>query len=270
MRRDRKLLAVALGASIALLAGCATGGMSGGMGSGMGSGGVKKEDAATKRSEAARVHTELGQKYLQQGKLEIALEKLDKALAFDPDYADAHTVIAVLYEKIGDSAKAEEHYRRAAQLKPKGGSELNNYGAFLCKLGRYDEAQGYFDRALSDPFYQTPAIALTNSGTCLLKAGKRDEAENALRAAVKDQPSNAEALFQLASTLYQKGDYFNARAFMQRFESTGQASPDALMLGRNIELRLGNGRAAGDYTRKLLHGYPESPQARSLDGQGQR
>ncbi len=258
MQRERGWLAFALGASIALLAGCASGAV----------GGVKKEDAATKRQEAARVHTELGQKYLQQGKLELALEKLDKAIAFDPDYADAHTVMAVLYEQIGDSAKAEEHYRRAAQLKPKGGAELNNYGTFLCKLGRYGEAQSYFERALADPFYKTPAVALTNSGTCLLKAGKRDEAEKALRLAVQTQPNNSEALIQLASALYQKGDYFNARAFMQRFESTGQPSPDTLLLGRNIELRLGNGAAAGEYTRKLLHGFPESQQARSLSVQG--
>ena len=52
-----------------------------------------------------------------------------------------------------------------------------------------------------------------------------------------------EALFQLASALYEKGDYFKARAFMQRFESVGQPRPESLMLGRNIELRLGNGGA---------------------------
>ena len=49
------------------------------------------------------MHTELGQQYMQQGKLEIALENLNKALSFDPGYVDAHTVIAVLYERIGDT-----------------------------------------------------------------------------------------------------------------------------------------------------------------------
>src|SRR6186713_3301458 len=106
MRREwalTLLLSIALGA----LAGCQ---------SGPGSS-VKKDDPATQRNDAARVHTELGQKYLQQGKLELALEKLSKALEFNPEYVDAHTVIAVLYENINDLPKAEEHYRRAAQLK---------------------------------------------------------------------------------------------------------------------------------------------------------
>jgi type IV pilus assembly protein PilF len=259
MRLERGFLAFSLAASLALLAGCASGGV----------GSVKNEDAATQREDAARVHTELGQKYMQQGKLELALEKLTKALTFDPNYVNAHTVIAVLYENIGEPAKAEEHYRRAAELKPKGGSELNNYGTFLCKLGRYGESQAYFDRANADPFYKTPAVALTNSGTCLLKAGKRDEAEAALRKALEMSPDETEALIQLATVLYDKGEYFKARAFMQRFEATSQPRPDALMLGRNIELRLGNGRAAGDYTRKLLQGFPESEQARSLSVQNQ-
>jgi type IV pilus assembly protein PilF len=259
MLPERCLAAIALGASMALLTGCGSGTV----------GGVKKEDAATQREDAARVHTELGQKYMQQGKLEIALENLNKALSFDPDYVDANTVIAVLYENIGETAKAEEHYKRAAQLKPKGGSELNNYGTFLCKLGRYDESQGYFDRAIADPFYKTPAVALTNSGTCLLKAGKRDEAEAALRKALELRPNDSDALIQLASVLYEKGEYFKARAFVQRFEATSQARPDALMLGRNIELRLRNGPGAGDYTRKLLQGFPQSEQARSLSAQSQ-
>jgi len=258
MPRERllRLFAIALGGA---LAACSTGPGSN----------IRKESAASERSEAARVHTELGQKYMQQGKLEFALEKLNKALGFDPNYADAHTVIAVLYERIGDTKQAEEHYRRAAQIKSKGGNELNNYGAFLCKIGRYDEATGYFDRAVADPFYNTPEVALTNAGTCQLKAGRPDAAEPLLRAALDRAPNNGEALFQMASVLYEKGDYFKARAFMQRFESVGSVRPESLMLGRNIELRLGNGSAASDYTRRLLQSFPESQQARALSAQNQ-
>ena len=215
------------------------------------------------------MHTELGQKYMQQGNLKVALDDLNKALSYDPDYVDAHTVLGLLYERIGDPKQAEEHYRRAAQLRPKSGNELNNYGTFLCRAGRYDESKDYFERAIADPFYNTPDVALTNEGTCLLKGGKKDEAEVVLRKALDRSPNNAEALFQLASTLYEKADYFKARAFMQRFESVGQARPESLMLGRNIELRLGNGSAAGEYTRRLLQSFPESQQARALNAQNQ-
>jgi type IV pilus assembly protein PilF len=255
MRLERFLLAITL---IASVSGCVSD-----------AGGLKKEDASTKRQDAARTRTDLGQKYMQQGKLEVALDNLQKALDYDSNYVDAHTVIAVLYEAINDPVKAGEHYKRAAELKPKGGDVLNNYGWFLCRQGHPDDAENYFVRALADPFYQTPGVALTNSGTCLLRAGKRDQAEAQLRRALELQPNDGEALFQLASALYQKGEYFKARAFMQRFETAAQPRPDALMLGRNIELKLGNGSAAGDYTRRLMQSFPQSEQARSLNVQGQ-
>jgi type IV pilus assembly protein PilF len=255
VRLDRILFAF-LGLS--LLAAC---GSSGGVRS-TAEGGTDPENPATK---AAALYTDLGQKYLAQGKYENSLENLKKALAADPNYVDAHTVIGLLYEQIGENAKAEQNYRKAAQLMPKSGNENNNYGAFLCKLGRYDEAAKYFQIAVADPFYQTPAVALTNAGTCAIKGGKYDLAERDLRSALEYDPDNIEALFQMATVLYRKEDFFRARAFFQRYESVGRQSADALLLGRNIELRLGNAKAAMEYTRRLRTQFPDSEQSRSLD-----
>ncbi|ANB17410.1 type IV pilus biogenesis/stability protein PilW [Dokdonella koreensis] len=233
-----------------------------------GSGIAPNSNAPTQKQEAARANTELGQRYMQQGKLELAMEKLNRALEVDSSYADAHTVIAVLYERIGNAAKAGEHYRRAAQLKPNSGAEANNYGWFLCNSGKPDEAVPYFDRAIADPFYRTPALALGNAGICLARAGKYDEAEQKLRVALETDQNNTEALYQMASVLYAKRDYFRARAFMQRYEGMARARPETLMLGRNIELQLGNADAARDYTRRLLQDFPNSQQARLLDAPG--
>jgi len=258
MQRKSFLLAAAVALSGLMLGGCGN----------SASTPVKKEDARTQKEEAARVHTELGQKYLQQGKSEIALEKLKKALEFDPNYVDAHTVIAVLYESINDKASAEEHYRRAVQLKPKGGAENNNYGRFLCMQGRYGEAEDYFKKALADPFYQTPALAMSNAGSCLLHAGKRAEAEDMLRKALALNPNDAGALLSMGGVLYEKGEYLNARGFLQRYEAMAGAQPASLLLGRNIELRMGNAKGASEYSRKLLRSFPQSPEAVSLGSQG--
>lgn len=225
-------------------------------------GGTNPENPATK---AAALYTDLGQKYLAQGKYQNSLENLNKALAADPNYADARTVIGLLYEQIGENDKAEQNYRKAAQLMPKSGNENNNYAAFLCKLGRYDEADKYFQVAVADPFYKTPAVALTNAGTCAIKGGKYEVAERDLRAALEYDPGNSEALFQMATVLYRKEEFFKARAFFQRYESVGRQSADALLLGRNIELQLGNAKAASEYTHRLRSQFPDSEQSRSLD-----
>ncbi|HJU38298.1 MAG TPA: type IV pilus biogenesis/stability protein PilW [Tahibacter sp.] len=215
--------------------------------------------------KAAEINVALAQGYMRQNKLEIALEKLQKALEQDSNYADAHTVIAVLYERINRPQLAEEHYRRAAQLQPKLGMVNNNYGAFLCRTGRYDEADKYFVRALDDPFYQTRDVALTNAGTCQLQANRVDEAEKDFREALTANANNPEALYQLARLLFGKSDFLRARAFLQRFDSLGQANPDALLLGHNIESKLGNAREAGEYARRLKTEFPDSDQTRQLE-----
>jgi len=234
-------------------------------GGGSGSNSLHKNSAAQEREEAARVNTELGQRYLEQGKLDIAMEKLERALEIDPTYANAHTVIGLLYERINDTKNAELHYRRAVELLPKLGAPNNNYGQILCNQGRLDEADKYFQRAVADPFYKTPDQAYSNAGVCLLRAGKVDQAEMDFRKAIETNPNSATALFRLASALYQKNDFFKARAFIQRFEALGPEDAESLYLAHNIEAKLGNADSAREYARRLKQQFPDSQQARLLD-----
>lgn len=247
----------------ALLAGCVTvGGSSGDGGSGDHLPKTSKSDQA---EDAARIHTELGQHYLETGDLQTALQKLTLALQFDESYAPAHTVIAVVYEKINDMAHAEQHYRRAVELEPNRGGPNNNLGAFLCRIGKPVEAETYFRKAITDPFYKTPDVALTNAGICQIKAGREAAAERDFRDALQRNPNNGEALYQLASALYKTGDTFHARAFLQRFDALEHPTPDAYLLGYQIESRMGNTDGAQSYRQRLLSRFPDSDQARSLD-----
>jgi type IV pilus assembly protein PilF len=216
--------------------------------------------------ESAAIWVQLGQRYLEMGKLEIAKDDLLKALKFDPKSVDAHTVLATLYDRVGDRVNAEQHYRQAADLSPATGATNNNYGLYLCKLGRFDEARKRFTLAKADGFYSGRDLVYLNSGTCVLLAkGPIDAAEDDFRRAIEINPKNGQALFQLASVLYEKADYFKARAFIQRFDALAQPSADALLLARNIEVKLGNAAAARDYAQRLREQFPDSTQTRSLD-----
>jgi type IV pilus assembly protein PilF len=234
---------------------------------GLGTRHVGEETKADKREDAARVRVELGQRYMQQGKLELALENLQKALEYDSNYVDAHTVIGALYEHLGKTKDAGEHYARAAELAPKSGAANNNYGQFLCAAGHYDEAQKYFLRAMDDPFYKAPDVLYTNAGTCLVEhgGGNLDQAENDFRKALESNPNNALALYEMAKLMYAKNDFFRARAFISRFEAQGHPSPQALLLARNIEVKMGHADSARDYTQRLHEQFPDSEQTRSLD-----
>ena len=252
------------GLSLAL-AGCVTTGGSNSNNSGQdGGSNMPQASKAAQRQDAARVHTELAQHYLADGDLQDALAKLQLALKFDPNYAPAHTVIAVVYEKINNLPEAEVHYRKAVALEPGKGGPNNNLGQFLCRTGRLQESIGYFRKAVADPFYATPDVALTNAGICQLQAGDTAGAEASFRDAIARNPGNGDALFHLAEVLYRQGDAFRARAFIQRFDALGKPNAAALKLGYDIESRLGNTDAAQIYLRRLQSQFPDSEQARAL------
>lgn len=227
---------------------------------------INRQSKAEQRQEGARIHTELAQQYMANGDLEDALVKINKAFTFDANYVPAHTVAAVIYERINDLPNAEQHYRKAQALAPDKGDTNNNLGWFLCnREGKAAEALPYFQKAVSDPFYQTPSLAWTNAGICQEKAQNLPVAEADFRKAIEIDSQNGGALYQLANVLYLQNDAFRARAFIQRFDALGQPTAASLKLGHDIEARLGNRDAALTYGRRLQSQFPDSEQARALD-----
>lgn len=225
--------------------------------------GMPQTSKAQQAIDAARIHTELGQRYMANGDLQDARDKLLTALKFDPNYAPAHTVLAVLYERINNLPEAEVHYRKAVALEPAKGAPNNNLGAFLCHTGKEAEAAAYFKKAVADPFYSSPDVALTNAGICLGKLHDVAGAEASFRDALARNPNNSDALLHLAKMLYANNNAFSARAFLQRFEALGHPSAEALKLGQNIESRLGNPEGALNYSKRLHSQFPDSEQARA-------
>ncbi len=206
------------------------------------------------RRQNSNILVELGQRYYARGEYEIALEKLTSALNIDPTSASAHTVIAILYETIGDTGAAANHYRQSLRYGGKQGDILNNYGSWLCRQRNYDEADSYFRQALADPFYKTPESALANAGTCAIAAGRMQQAEEYLSQVLQRFPDDVQALLGMASVAYSKEEYLRARAFLQRAEAHGELDRAALELAVRIEERLGDAGAAAAYRARLEGG----------------
>lgn len=218
----------------------------------------KSEESSRK---AAETNTALGRSYMDRGQYEIALEKLKRAVAHDKTYAPAHTLLGILYETIGETDEAGREYKKAVEYAPKNGEVNNNFGAFLCATGKGKDADRYFLAAVDDPFYPTPAIALSNAGACALRRGDVDKAEIFLRQSLEYDNKLAASLLPMAEVSYRQGQYLKARAFLQRFEAVGEMDEESLYLGYRIESKLGDEQAAGRYRLELLERYPGSAQA---------
>lgn len=213
---------------------------------------------------AAEVNTRLGLGYLEQGEVQLALEKLQYAIRLDAEHVPAHIAIGVIYESLGDDSRAARHLLRASRLAPEDGGTQNIYGTFLCRHGRFAEADRHFQIATRDPFYDTPEVAWTNAGACARRAGEPEKAERYLRNALSISPNYPEALYHMADLSYQQGDAFRARAFLQRFEAAAADEPGSLILGYRVETALSSPGEANRYANRLQQLFPDSPEAREL------
>ncbi len=222
-------------------------------------------DQDPRRAQASRVNVELGAGYLRRGNYELALEKLQKALDFDPKNVVALTTLAVLYEQLGDTKQAEKHHRMAIKAAPDDANAQNNYGAFLCKVGDYRDSEKHFMKAATNPFYQNPEVALANAGRCLARIPDWAGAEQHLRDALEYNSDYTEALYALSEVKYQQKDFFKARAFLQRYEADAEPTAASLLLGYRIERSLQRPAQAAIYARQLQQQFPNTAQATELD-----
>lgn len=228
--------------AVAMLVGCAS---------------TPKPAESSREQNAATLQVKLGQQYLLNGELEKSQDKLKRALELDPQSVDAHTLVAVLNERIGRPEIAEVHHRKALALKPDDGALNNNFGVFLCGQARYAESKPYFDKATSDPFYKTPGAAFANAGVCARKSGDLSASESNFRRALDLDPRNTVALYELARVAHERGEYLRARAFIQRYEALAPPDASLLSLAADVESKLGDETHARKYRERLERDFPD-------------
>jgi type IV pilus biogenesis/stability protein PilW len=217
---------------------------------------LREDDAATKGRMLATDRVALAEQRLRAGQLDQAETEIKAALKADPKSADAYTLMGMLEEQRGSAAQAGSAYAKAVELAPDRGPQLNNYGTWLCGNGRAVESLAYFDRALADPAYATPAVALANAGSCALTAGQTARAERDLRNALALDPASPVALAGMAENEYRAGRYFQARAFAERRLAAAPATFQALQLASQIEQKLGDTAAAARYVQRMGVEFP--------------
>jgi type IV pilus assembly protein PilF len=217
--------------------------------------------------DAAEFNMQLGVSYLRQGDLRQAQSKLEKAIEQNPGLATAHSALALVYERLGDLAGAEKHYRRAASLGPEDPDNLNALAIFLCsQRQKPEEAMGYFQRALAIPLTRKDynrAMMFANAGICA-KRNDLARAEEYLRQALSLDPGYDEALLQLADVAYSRGNYLQSRAFIERYLGAAPASASILWLGYRVEHALGAGEPARRYGERLRAEFPDAAETRLL------
>jgi tetratricopeptide (TPR) repeat protein len=89
-----------------------------------------------------------GQDAANKGNQQEAVEYFRKALAIDPEFADAHNELGVAQSSRGELPQAAEQFQKAIDLAPGHLQALPNLSIVLCKMKRYREAGEVARRAL--------------------------------------------------------------------------------------------------------------------------
>ena len=217
------------------------------------------------KARVAELNTRLGLEYLEQGRLGLARVKLERALHAQPHSASVNWANALLYEKLGETDKAESFFRKALRADSDSSEAHNNFGAFLCEQKRYDEGVKHFEKAAANPLYPTPEYALANAGLCLLDAGDEEGAESFLRKALERNPKYARALYQMALLTYEQKRYLSSRAYRERLDAVlKKKDPRVLWLCVVTERAMANYDDADRCEKLLKTTFPGSKEAASL------
>ena len=213
---------------------------------------------------ASDIYVQLAVAYLGQGQMNVALKQAKKAVEIDPTNVDARNVIALVYDRLGESSQAETHFKAGIRAQPKDPYIRNAYGTMLCRQNRYKEADVQFQAALKNPLYQTPEVALTNAGICDLARNDPVQAEVYLRRALQRNPLYSTALIEMAKLSYENGELLSSRAYLQRYLEVASHTPATLLLGVKFETQLGDKDKVASYSLMLRNQFPDSQELQLL------
>ena len=204
-------------------------------------------------------------------KTEDAIANFKKAIALDPNYAEAHNNYGGLLLKIGKPDEAMVEVRKALKIIPGLPLAHHNLGAIFARLGQRDEAIKRWKKALS--LQPKAPETLRMLGSALSGEKKYFEAEEALLSTVKQNDRDAEAFtllgqaqaainkedearqnFTRALELNPKSSLANNRMaiFLQ---TIGEFDEAELFFRKSIELDPGN----GDNYRVMVASYKLTP-----------
>lgn len=214
-------------------------------------------------NEMAMTRISLGLGYLKMGNTTQAKFNLEKAKRFSPKLIQVHSAFAHYYDTVGEPEQAIASYEEALSINPQDANTLNNYGVFLCRQDRLKEAEKQFLKAIAVPSYIKVSESYENLALCQLKADQFNKAEEYFDKAITHSPNRASTLLQMARLQYAKGNFLQAKVFIQRFEkATRRFSANALALSYKVHLQLKDLQTAKNYGAMLVKMFPSSYEAK--------
>lgn len=216
---------------------------------------------AEKRQDALGSYIELGLGYIGQNNRDQARLNLLRALEIDSRSPGANNGMALLYQLERDTARAEEYFKKALSYDRDFTQARNNYAVFLATQKRFDEAFVQFDLASRDVNYQLRPQVFLSLGAVASKLGKTREATDAWERALALDKELPGPYLELANMYFERGDFPEAKRYLDRHAQLAQPSARSLWLAVRLEDAFGNADGVASKGLALRKLFPYSREA---------
>ncbi len=256
--------------------------------------------------KAAELNEELATRYYQQGNLQLARKKAQRALELDSSLEAASQIVAATYVeqarrdlntgRLERALKAIESAKSAYAELPRTYlveglidrrlGELNKAETALKRAleleGDFPEAHNAYGHVLCDQGRYQAAdeqfrisakspdyeaeFAYYNAGLCARRIPDMDKAERHFRRALEANPEFPQALYEMARLSCDQSAPLRCRAYLERYAAVSPHTPETLWLGIEAERALGDLDAARNYALQLRSEFPDSEAAQKLEG----
>ncbi len=212
------------------------------------SGCATKSAVDIKKEKDPNYHYSLGAFYLNDGKMDLAINHFNKALSLEPRHYLSLYGLAVVSIMRGELDKGEKYLKEVLKIQP-AFTEAHNYlGIIYQAKGELERAKEEFEKVVADQKYPTPEnayfnlsgieiakgnwkealayielaiekrrsfpIAHNRKGIILRELGDLDGAEESFKRAVNLSPEDPEFNYNLAEILVRKGKKDEAKEIL--------------------------------------------------------
>jgi serine/threonine protein kinase/tetratricopeptide (TPR) repeat protein len=194
----------------------------------------------------AQVHISLGIVYYGTGKIDSAIEEFEVATELQPMSDDAHKWLGRCWQRKGDMERAVACFERAIQIRPGYWENYSRLGICLYFFGRYRDAAEQFRRVIT--IQPDSALGYNKLGGIYTLLGLYDEAVAMHKRAIEIYP-NAASYTNLGTDYFYLGRNEDA---ISAYSAAIELDPRDHLLYRNLGdayLRVGRRSEAEDQFR---------------------
>jgi non-specific serine/threonine protein kinase len=208
----------------------------------------KAEKAALKalalEPDLAEAHRALSRLYWTEGKVEKGIQEAEEAVKANPNYGEAWTLLGLWYAYSGQYQKAEGALMKAFAVKPTEAQLFMSFINLYSRWGKKEKVEEYFNKGLEIQPYN--ARTYLSMSAYYLGRGELEEAKRMAQKSLNINPHNIASLYNLTQIFMMSGEADSALYHINEIHRQNPSRDLFVELGY-LELMRGNKKQAEIY-----------------------